>query len=121
MYLFRHRKIVVMISKSRDGSLATDIAKKWGYEVVGGSSSRGKFLALKKILQKKNYPLTFGMALDGPRGPALVEKPGASWLASKLEIPLIHLEFEYHQKITLKTWDKCTLPLPFSVIEVKVR
>lgn len=103
-----------MISPSRDGQIAAHVAKNWGYRVIAGSSSRQNTGALKKLLRLKNLGTSYGMALDGPRGPAKIAKPGAEWLASQLKIPFVRIELRYTRSITLNTWDRSCLPLPFS-------
>ncbi|GHV15241.1 hypothetical protein AGMMS49938_12960 [Fibrobacterales bacterium] len=54
------------------------------------------------------------MALDGPRGPAGVAKDGAAWLSSRSATPLMQVEVKYGWHISLNSWDKTKIPLPFS-------
>jgi lysophospholipid acyltransferase (LPLAT)-like uncharacterized protein len=61
------------------------------------------------------------MALDGPKGPALIAKPGAEWLANKAKIPLVKIEVKYSHAFRLNSWDKTLIPLPFSKITILVK
>lgn len=114
---FAHRNITVMISSSEDGNFATKIAKNMGYVVKRGSSSRG-YESLRTLLRALRKGESVGMALDGPKGPPLVAKPGCNWLQAQSKRPLVYLKFKYSAAITLRTWDRLILPLPFSKILV---
>jgi len=61
------------------------------------------------------------MALDGPKGPALIAKPGAEWLANKTKVPLAKVEVKYSRAFRLNSWDKTFIPLPFSKITIFVK
>jgi lysophospholipid acyltransferase (LPLAT)-like uncharacterized protein len=114
---FRHRNIAVMVSKSRDGSRFARLCQSLGYDVFRGSSSRGQSEVRHLLFALKNGRAA-GMALDGPRGPALVAKPGAKWLAQKAEARLVCVDVKYSCAFRLKSWDKTFIPLPFSKITI---
>ena len=114
---FRHRGIAVLVSKSRDGSRFARMCKSLGYDVFRGSSSRGQS-EVRHLLEALKGGKAVGMALDGPKGPALVAKPGAEWLAQKAEVELVSVNVKYSYAFRLKSWDKTFIPLPFSKITI---
>ncbi|MDR3001066.1 MAG: DUF374 domain-containing protein [Fibromonadaceae bacterium] len=114
---FKRKDIAVLISKSQDGSKFARLAQSLGYNVFRGSSSRGQSEVRHLLLALKSGN-SAGMALDGPKGPALVAKPGAEWLAEKAKVPLINVSVKYSCAFRLKSWDKTYIPLPFSKIEI---
>jgi len=114
---FKYRNIAVLISKSPDGSRFTKLAESLGYNVFRGSSSRGQS-EVRHLLKSLRAGNSAGMALDGPRGPALVAKPGAEWLAQKANVPLVNVCVKYSCAFRLKSWDRTFIPLPFSKISI---
>jgi lysophospholipid acyltransferase (LPLAT)-like uncharacterized protein len=116
---FAHRGISVLVSQSQDGSLFAKICQKLDYTVFRGSGSRGE-AAVRHLLDALEAGRSVGMALDGPRGPALQEKPGAAWLAQKSGKPMVRVQATYSHALRLKSWDKTWIPLPFSKVTVEI-
>ncbi len=111
---FKRRDIAVLISKSDDGSKFAKLSKSLGYDVFRGSGSRGQS-EVRHLLKALKEGRSAGMALDGPKGPPLVAKPGAQWLAHKALVPLMEVSVKYSHTLRLKkSWDKTFIPLPFS-------
>lgn len=117
MMAFAGQNITVQISNSQDGQIATEIAQRLGYQVVRGSSShrQASIRALLKALQNQN---SIGIALDGPSGPAGLAKAGAQWLSIQSSVPITGITVNYSWTITLPTWDRMQIPLPFSRIHI---
>lgn len=115
---FSHQQIGVLISASTDGDLFTRLAQSMGYQVFRGSSSRGQH-SVRQLLRALHKGQTVGMALDGPRGPALMAKDGAAWLAKRAQVPLAIIEVRYTYYFRLnKSWDRTYIPLPFARIKL---
>jgi len=115
---FKRRNIAVLISKSNDGSKFAKLSKSLGYDVFRGSASRGQS-EVRHLLKALGEGRSAGMALDGPKGPALIAKPGAQWLSSKASVPLVEVSVKYSHALRLKnSWDKTFIPLPFSKISI---
>jgi lysophospholipid acyltransferase (LPLAT)-like uncharacterized protein len=112
---FKYRNIAVLISQSKDGSKFAKLAQSLGYDVFRGSSSRGQS-EIKHLLKALKSGNSVGMALDGPKGPALLAKPGAEWLFKKANAAFVRVEVKYSHALRLKSWDKTFIPLPFSKI-----
>ncbi|MCL2206870.1 MAG: DUF374 domain-containing protein [Fibromonadales bacterium] len=114
---FKRKNIAVLISQSSDGSKFAKLAESLGYDVFRGSSSKGQS-EVKHLLKALKSGKSAGMALDGPKGPALVAKPGAEWLCQKAKIPLAKVDVKYSRALRLGSWDKTIIPLPFSKITI---
>src|SRR5215510_12732359 len=73
---FRRRKIVVMVSQSKDGELVARALHRLGYRTVRGSSSTGGAEALQGLTRMLRDGWAAAVIADGPRGPARVSKLG---------------------------------------------
>lgn len=116
---FKNTGLFAMISESRDGELMARVARFLNYRVVRGSSTHGAG-AIRKLLDPLKNGQFVAMALDGPKGPARVAKPGSAWLAQKAGVPFWLVKVDYSLKISLNSWDKTKIPLPFSKIVIHV-
>lgn len=116
-----NRKLTVMMSRSRDGILISEIAGKFGVHAAMGSSSKhgsAAFRELKSILKKGRHDV--GITPDGPRGPRYRAQPGIAALAQMTEKPVLPVTCHYDQKWELKSWDRFQIPKPFSKCEILV-
>ncbi len=114
-HLHRKMKIAVMSSLSADGEIQTGILKRFGYEVVRGSSSRGGARALVEMVRKIRQGYGAFFAVDGPRGPIHEVKPGIVYLAEKTGGAIIPVSARAeHFTVLKKSWDRYMLPMPFS-------
>jgi lysophospholipid acyltransferase (LPLAT)-like uncharacterized protein len=125
MQAFAGRGIHVLISKSRDGEWAARACLALGYRVHRGSSSAGAdgkaFGGLRALARAgRGGKVRIGMALDGPRGPRRVPKPGSLWLARLLQAPIVPVAIEAKRAFRLGSWDRALIPLPFSRVEVRL-
>ena len=116
---FHHRGIAAFISPSADGDVLAQIAKDLGYQVIRGSSNE-KSLAIRKILPLLKKGTLCAMVLDGPQGPAEIEKPGTRWLANKAGVPIWKVRIHYGAHISLSSWDKAVIPLPLSKLTMSL-
>ena len=111
--------LVSPISLSSDGELQVKIMRHFRVEAIRGSTSRGALSALRGLLrwlkQERGVAL---IAIDGPRGPYGHISPGAMYLARRLELPLWCCRVECTRAISLSTWDRFLIPLPFSSITI---
>ncbi len=111
---FSNRNIAIMSSTSRDGLLQATILKKFGYEIVYGSSTKSPVRALIGAIQKMKLGYTLAFAVDGPTGPIYKPKPGAIYVAKKMNACIIPVTFSVKPAIIMKSWDKYMLPKPFA-------
>ena len=91
-----------------------------GFGAVRGSSARGGIRAFLGLNRKLRAGMNTALALDGPRGPRFNVKTGALLLAKTSGAILLPFAVHCNSKITLRSWDRCEIPLPFSRCEVKL-
>jgi lysophospholipid acyltransferase (LPLAT)-like uncharacterized protein len=58
--------------------------------------------------------------IDGPRGPALVAKPGAVTLARHTGQPILPFHVAISRVAELPSWDRLQIPAPFARAEVLI-
>ena len=78
------RRMLMMVSRSRDGEFITRIMNRFGIDGARGSSSRGGSDALREILRELQRPQArdIGITPDGPRGPREKVQDGVLALAA---------------------------------------
>jgi lysophospholipid acyltransferase (LPLAT)-like uncharacterized protein len=109
----------VMVSWSRDGALQTEVMRRAGLVVVRGSSSRGGARALSRIVHLLRGGTSAAFAVDGPRGPRGIAKPGAALAAAAAGAALVPLASASRRAIVVTTaWDRFEIPIPFSEVAV---
>jgi lysophospholipid acyltransferase (LPLAT)-like uncharacterized protein len=115
---FPQRPGAGLISASRDGDLIADVTKRFGFDVVRGSSSRMGAAALLELSQVLTSGRDVLLTPDGPRGPAYELGPGIIFLAQKTGAPVIPINMEYSSCWRVKSWDRFIIPRPFSKVRV---
>ena len=113
-----NRKGAALISPSRDGDLLADLVKRFGYDVVRGSSSRRGAAAMLQLADVISGGRDAVITPDGPRGPAYQIGGGIVFLAQKSGAAVIPINMEYESCWRLKSWDRFILPRPFSSVRV---
>lgn len=109
----------VLVSRSRDGEIQAAAMSVLGFRVVRGSSTKGGARGLVRLLRLARAGFEVALAVDGPRGPVSVPKPGAGLLAARAKVPLIAVASASRRKIVLRrSWDSFEIPLPFSRVAV---
>ena len=106
--------IVIMTSLSKDGDIISYILERLGFGTVRGSSSRGGEKALKEMVSLSLSGKTLAYAADGPRGPYHKLKSGVIYNAQKSGLPILPVATCPKRKITLKSWDKMQIPMPWT-------
>jgi hypothetical protein len=118
--LFHHRgeDIVLLISRHRDGGYLADLAERWGYRSVRGSTKRGGDVGLLGIVRALQGGAVVAVTPDGPRGPAERVQPGAVAAAQHAAVPLLPISARPRHAWWLPTWDRMCIPKPFTTVEV---
>lgn len=117
LLLHAHRKtgVVIAASESRDGEIQAGILKRFGYEVVRGSSKRKGDRALLGMVDGLRKGKDIAIAVDGPRGPIYEVKQGTAYLAGKLKKPIVPVITGAKRCwILRRIWDQYLLPVPFT-------
>lgn len=116
-----------LASKHNDGKIVADFIKilnktniiygstnnkKKTDKSIDISSFRGIFQTLKKPGQ------IFFITPDGPRGPAKKINGHVCDIAILSKTPIVTLSCQIDKKITLDSWDKFIIPLPFAKVKI---
>jgi len=109
IYLRKHCNLAMLLSRHGDADILEQIAGMLGFSTVRGSTNRGGVQALREMLEKGRR-LHLTITPDGPRGPRRVLAPGAVYLASKLQIPLVALGVGYDRPYRFNSWDRFAIP-----------
>jgi len=115
---------LVMASRSKDGDFAAFLCQKFGMTPVRASSRRngvdkGGKEAIQLYISKLKQGLSGAITIDGPKGPAMVCKPGINIISAATQtwiLPTIAVYQSYWE--FKKSWDKFRIPKPFSKIIV---
>lgn len=112
--LFRPRRSMALVSRSRDGQIFARILEGGAMRLVRGSSSSGAVGASRAILRGLAEGIPLVTAFDGPRGPAGVAKAGPARLSDLAGVPLRRLRFEGSVLVRARDWSRLRVPTPFS-------
>jgi lysophospholipid acyltransferase (LPLAT)-like uncharacterized protein len=117
--LVRAYKIATMTSTSKDGQLIDFTIRRLGGATSRGSSTRGGVGALKGLVRLMSQGYRASMAVDGPKGPLHVVKPGVFELSRLARARIVPLGAASSRAIVFeKSWNKARLPKPFSRVRV---
>jgi len=117
-YLERDNNLFTLISHSQDGEYITQVLKKFGFQIIRGSSSKGAVKALVKMIKVIKKGSNAAITPDGPRGPLYSVQPGIVMLAQKTKCPIIPISYASKFKKKLASWDSFEIPYPFNKIIV---
>jgi lysophospholipid acyltransferase (LPLAT)-like uncharacterized protein len=113
-----HIRAYVLVSRHHDGRFIGEIVRRFNLELVYGSTSRNGqdrggaagARTLLSVLEEGNH---VAITPDGPRGPRHVAAPGVAQLAARSSVPVMPCAAQTSWRLTLPTWDRMVLPLPF--------
>ena len=111
-------RVHALASRHNDGRLIGEVMRRFGVEVVHGSSARdgrskggtASVLQLLDVLAQGSHVV---LTPDGPRGPARHAAPGVAQLAALSGVPVLPCAARTTRARRLPTWDGMLLPLPF--------
>ena len=121
----KDRGIYALSSLSKDGEVSAYILENLGYKVIRGSSelgrkNKGARQATLKLLRVLREGGNVGITMDGPKGPYMSVAKGILYLSKKTGAPIVPFAVSFKPRITLRTWDRFQIPLPFSRARVLV-
>ena len=117
-FIFQHRGICILVSKSRDGDIAHRLLRLAGFRTVRGSSSKGGTAGILLLKRHLNMGIDVGITPDGPKGPPGVAKDGVFFLERFGKLYGLNVKVNKFWK--LPTWDGMIIPRPFARIEIHV-
>ena len=115
-----HRRLVALISASKDGALLSRLMDHHGVESVRGSSSRRGGQALKELVNQTRRGYDVAITPDGPRGPKYEVQEGVVMLAQLTGLPVVPMSAQIHSKKVLGSWDGFQVPLPFARCDIRM-
>lgn len=112
-------RIATITSTSKDGEIMNTVLRMFGVVTSRGSSTRGAVGALKGLIRFARQGHNVSFAVDGPKGPIYVAKPGvlefAKLLKSPIFLPGISTDRAWRFE---KAWNKTYLPKPFARVYI---
>ena len=116
----RVRRLVALVSASRDGGMLAGVLERFGVEPVRGSSSRRGPQALREMVSWGRRGHDLAITPDGPRGPCYIVQEGVISTAQLTGLPIVPVSYHLNWKIRPKSWDRFQIPLPFARCEITV-
>lgn len=117
---YSYRRLAVLSSLSKDGSLMARTLELLGYQVFRGSSSRGGARGLIGLIRAVKEGSQAALAVDGPRGPIHEVKEGIIELASRTGMPIVPVRCRASRAWYIpKAWNHSYVPKPFARVEVE--
>ena len=116
------RRMLMLVSRSRDGEFITRIMNRFRIDGARGSSSRGGSDALRELLRELERPQArdIGITPDGPRGPRGKVQDGVLALAANSGIPIYPVTAHYSRFWELPSWDRFQIPQPGAICRVVI-
>ena len=113
-YLYRGRGLRALVSRSEDGSMISDLVRRFGFVTVRGSSSRGGAEGLRALARAIRESHSVVLVPDGPRGPREVLEAGVVVLARLTGAHVVPLAVAASSEWRARSWDEFRIPKPFS-------
>lgn len=107
------RRAHVLVSRHRDGRLIGALVRRFGVDVVYGSSSRGGAAGVLSALPLLARGEHVVITPDGPRGPRRVAARGVAQIAAMAGVAVLPCAAQTSRRRVLATWDRMVIPLPF--------
>jgi lysophospholipid acyltransferase (LPLAT)-like uncharacterized protein len=115
---FRNRGVAILISRSFDGELIARTVERLGFVAIRGSSSRDGTSGLRNLHRAYLAGHYCAITADGPRGPAMVAKPGVTQLARLVGTTVRAFYAHPDRAWQLRSWDRFLIPKPFSRVTI---
>lgn len=112
------RRLVVMASPSLDGRLLKALLRRFGIDSVSGSSASRSIAGTGEFIRRIQAGDIGLIAVDGPRGPRGMVKPGFLKMAAVARAQLLLVATSASYGMTFGTWDRAHLPGPFARIDL---
>jgi lysophospholipid acyltransferase (LPLAT)-like uncharacterized protein len=107
-------RICSLTSTARAGRMAGRILGKFGFETIAMASNKRHVALSRAVLSRMKDGVSVGIATDGAQGPARVSKTFPVIWARSSGQPIFVVAYAGRRCITLPTWDRMMLPLPFT-------
>lgn len=118
LWVHRDEGVHILVSEHRDGELIARAARRLGYQLVRGSTTRGGARALLQVAALLREGREVAVTPDGPRGPRHTFAPGATVAAQRADAPLLCIRASASAAWRMRSWDAFMIPKPFAVLRV---
>ena len=118
LWWHRNRGVAILISEHGDGEIIARVARRLGYDLVRGSSSRGAERALLESIRLAKSGAPLAITPDGPRGPAESFAAGALLVSHRAGVPLLPVAASASRAWRLRSWDRFMIPKPFARVTI---
>lgn len=117
---YSYRRLAVLSSLSKDGTIMARVLTLLGYQVFRGSSSRGGARGLIGLIRAVKGGSQAALAVDGPKGPIYEVKPGIVELALKTGQPIVPIRSTCDRAWYIpRAWNRSYVPKPFARVRVE--
>jgi lysophospholipid acyltransferase (LPLAT)-like uncharacterized protein len=117
---YSFRRLAVLSSLSKDGTIMARTLQLLGYQVFRGSSSKGGARGLIGLIKAVKDGSQAALAVDGPKGPIYEVKPGIVELAARTSQPVIPVRTRCDRAWYIpRAWNRSYLPKPFARVDVE--
>jgi len=106
----------VIISLSKDGEWVSQVAKRFGFRPIRGSSSRGGTEAFQSMVQYLAENQAAIHIVDGPQGPKGIVKAGLIRMAQLSQAAIFPIYISVNRAWINRSWDHFLIPKPFSQV-----
>ena len=103
-----------LTTAARAGRMAGQVLNRFGYSTVPMSSHQRHITLSREVLRRIKSGSSIGIAVDGPGGPARVASTVPLTWARVSQCRVFAVAYSSSRALTLPTWDKLMLPLPWS-------
>ena len=112
-------KVALLVSRSFDGDIVSQIARSLKMNTVRGSSRKGGQEALDRLVTYTQQGHSAAITVDGPKGPPFQPKRGIFQLAAASGAPILPtLAVGKRYWILHKSWDALRIPKPFTRVTI---
>ena len=120
VYDLRNEHINAVAGTHADAEYISNIAIKWGWKMIRGSSKEKGDVAYKRMIKiLKNKGSAVFITPDGPTGPRRVPKPGIIRAAQITGAAIIPISVHSTKRWGFTNWDTFYLEKPFGKIYIK--
>jgi len=118
--LWHHRRqhVTLLVSQHGDGEVLARAARRLGYTLVRGSSTRGGVGGLRAAVRILRLGGAVAITPDGPRGPARAVKPGVLAAGRQAGVSILPVAAAASRAWTVASWDRLIVPRPFARITI---
>ena len=113
-YVYRGKKMRIMISRHKDGEYISRTMGWFGHRSIRGSTTRRGTVALRSVVRSLRDGGDVAFTPDGPRGPRFRVQKGVILAARLGRVPIVPVSFSAQPAKVFRSWDRFLLPLPFS-------